>query len=805
MNDVNIKVTLDSAQASGALRKLSKETDLFGRALKATAAYFGARELIRYTNSWTDLNSRLKNATGSTESANKALASIEATARRTYSSVDQTAETFLRNATVLNSLGVSTDNQIKLSEALNNALVVSGAKGERAASALNAMSRSLARGKVDTEAFTTILATAPEIVDTLTAATGKTTQELQKMASDGKLLSSVVVPALIGQLGNLTQKAEAMPTTIGDAFIVLDNAIGSLINKTDKQTGLTSILADGILFLADNLEQAAVAAGTFLGVMALGRLYKIRDAIIALNVAIAANPFGAAAVAIALLVSHAYSLLAPLDELKDAFGIKLLYVLENWFNAAVGGFTALVGVVGEAGSIIGDTLNRIFTLQDPRPAFANAGERMKKALNEGYQRGQIFDFLNEEDRKRINDVLEKQKQKAKEVGDAASNSNNIIRDTAEDATEKIKELTKALDGVAKSLETDVEQAYRKYQENLNAINEAEKNNVQSSISYGVLRLRNEEQLNEALQNIVQSNVDNYERAENEKTKKTEEETRKRLEFERGLGSIYGKIGDVGGLGQYDPLKAQYEEELKLLEEAKIRENQTEEEFEKRKAALKDYYRKLEQDKEKDHRNKLVQAILTGTASIPQLEEAMGKDRVKIAGQVGMELLNMAAQHNEKAFKMAKAINIALATADAITSTISAFKEGTKAGGPVLGFIYAGVVAAAQAAKIAQLKSVSYTGPRERGGPVGSGQSYLVGEAGPEIFTPNAGGTILPNDFQKEKPTQVIVEPKQETVNVNFSITTVDAQSFDNLLVQRRATITGIINNALNKRGRMGVT
>jgi len=40
------------------------------------------------------------------------------------------------------------------------------------------------------------------------------------------------------------------------------------------------------------------------------------------------------------------------------------------------------------------------------------------------------------------------------------------------------------------------------------------------------------------------------------------------------------------------------------------------------------------------------------------------------------------------------------------------------------------------------KSVS--GARASGGPVGSGQTYLVGEKGPELFTPSSSGSIIPN-------------------------------------------------------------
>ena len=40
---------------------------------------------------------------------------------------------------------------------------------------------------------------------------------------------------------------------------------------------------------------------------------------------------------------------------------------------------------------------------------------------------------------------------------------------------------------------------------------------------------------------------------------------------------------------------------------------------------------------------------------------------------------------------------------------------------------------------------NFKGARALGGPVGAGGTYLVGERGPELFTPNTGGQIIPND------------------------------------------------------------
>ncbi len=44
----------------------------------------------------------------------------------------------------------------------------------------------------------------------------------------------------------------------------------------------------------------------------------------------------------------------------------------------------------------------------------------------------------------------------------------------------------------------------------------------------------------------------------------------------------------------------------------------------------------------------------------------------------------------------------------------------------------------------------------------------------------------------------------DVVNVNFTINTIDARGVDELLLERRGTITGIINQAMQSKGRRGV-
>jgi hypothetical protein len=81
--------------------------------------------------------------------------------------------------------------------------------------------------------------------------------------------------------------------------------------------------------------------------------------------------------------------------------------------------------------------------------------------------------------------------------------------------------------------------------------------------------------------------------------------------------------------------------------------------------------------------------------------------------------------------------------------------------------------------------------RDKGGAVSKGKPFVVGERGPELFIPNQTGQI----------TQNARGTSGSPVNVNFNINTVDASGFEELLVRSRGTITQLINNAVNERGR----
>lgn len=175
-----------------------------------------------------------------------------------------------------------------------------------------------------------------------------------------------------------------------------------------------------------------------------------------------------------------------------------------------------------------------------------------------------------------------------------------------------------------------------------------------------------------------------------------------------------------------------------------------------------------------------------------IEKQTNDFAIKSAG----DALNSLGQINAQAFKIAKAYNIGQAVMNTYTGATKALSELP----PPLNFIVAAAVVANGLSQVQQIRNQKFQG-RALGGQVRGGESYVVGERGPEILSMGSGqsGNIIPNN-RIQAPNQVT----NRVANINFNISTVDARGFDSLLQSRRGQIVTIVNQAMNDRGTRGV-
>ena len=87
--------------------------------------------------------------------------------------------------------------------------------------------------------------------------------------------------------------------------------------------------------------------------------------------------------------------------------------------------------------------------------------------------------------------------------------------------------------------------------------------------------------------------------------------------------------------------------------------------------------------------------------------------------------------------------------------------------------------------------IPFGGFRQNGGPVSAGQSYVVGEAGPELFVPSVSGNIIPNSTSGDGG---------GSSNVTYNIQAVDARSFQQLVAQDPSFIHNVAQRGARTQG-----
>lgn len=254
-----VQVTKDIEDIGRASENSAGGVDILKGALAAIVSAQTFNAFANLTSAFTDYNSRVAQATDGSLSASDAMGRLYDMAQRTYSTFDNTAEIFLQNSEALKGLGLSTKQQLDYTEALNNALVVSGTKGERAEAVIQALSDSMALGSLEGQQLQTVLKGSSEVTALLAKELGTTADKLLIAGRNGEITSGIIYNSLVRNFDLLQQKAEDMPATIEDGMARIKNALFYTIGLWDQNAQISSTFASVLVTVSDNMKILLVA------------------------------------------------------------------------------------------------------------------------------------------------------------------------------------------------------------------------------------------------------------------------------------------------------------------------------------------------------------------------------------------------------------------------------------------------------------------------------------------------------------------------------------------------------------------
>ncbi len=217
--------------------------------------------IIKQVDAYGQMSDRLRAAAGSADEYQLVQEHLMQTAQETYRPLAEAQELYIRTADVMRTLGFNTQQTLDITDSFSFLLVTNAASADKASSALDAYSKALATGKVDADGWISIQAAMPTVVAAIASATGKSTDEVRKLGSEGKLALDDINIGLLKNVEVNRKAAADMSTSVQDALNNISNATGTFLGKLEEQIGAVAGVSKFLVLLADNVDLVAVAMG----------------------------------------------------------------------------------------------------------------------------------------------------------------------------------------------------------------------------------------------------------------------------------------------------------------------------------------------------------------------------------------------------------------------------------------------------------------------------------------------------------------------------------------------------------------
>lgn len=358
----NAELEIDRVSASaGNLERKSKEAerkvDDLGRSLKSAgnsardsgryfdvaakaAAGFVSIQVVRnmfdIADGYRAMSERVSMATRSLAEYEYAQKRLMASANTSFRPLAEAQELFIATNSNLQGLGYTLSQSLDITDSLSFAFVRNATAADKAKTAIDTYDKVLSKGKINAQEWQSLSSGIDTLTESIGNAFGKTATEIDQLGHSGKLAAEWLTEGLLRSLEENRAAADSMTNTVADGAVKLGNKFNYLWGEINQGAGITSSVANGIIFIADNLEYAlipvTVIASAAMGKMAtstgISTIAFVKNSIaatqsqIALNRAAGASAFAARSMAASSIAARGLS--ASLSLLGGPAGILLM-------------------------------------------------------------------------------------------------------------------------------------------------------------------------------------------------------------------------------------------------------------------------------------------------------------------------------------------------------------------------------------------------------------------------------------------------------------------------------------------------
>ena len=345
--------------------------------LAAVGVSFGAMEIIQIADDFKNLESRVRLATGAGVEFVNGFDGVKEIANDTRLSLESTGELFAKMTQATKDLDISQSDLLTTTKAINQAIVVSGASAEQASAGIMQLSQGLAGGIIRAEEYNSVMENMPRVMQAAADGLGMSMGEIRQYMLDGKLTAEDFLNAVKSQAAVLQAEFDSMPVTFSQSVQVLRNNFMLLVGDMDKTLQSSSGLSQGIMDIADNLENIDPAIISALE-QSMSSLWEV------------AKTVGTTLLEIYNTFSDVLNIAGGIDQISEQVGFLtrslqgvsiVIGVIADGIKGIKIIFDAVVGAAYDLGSALSKAWSMV-TFGDVSKRFAEASDQMKAKSDE---------------------------------------------------------------------------------------------------------------------------------------------------------------------------------------------------------------------------------------------------------------------------------------------------------------------------------------------------------------------------------------------------------------------------------------
>lgn len=265
----NIERAANSINKTANISLFSNVIGLAGARMQSTAS-----QALKYADSYTELQNRIRLVTDSQTEMVSATESVFDISLRTNQAVGATAQVYQRFAKNADVLKISQQKVLELTETVSKAVALSGATQASSEAALMQFGQALASGELHGAELNSVMEQTPALAQAIADGLGVSVGALKDMGKNGELSINKVIAALGKAKASIDNDFDKRIKTLSMSYANLETSLTKYAGEADQTYGITQKLGESVDFVSRNLDALITGVSLLTGALAVGQISK---------------------------------------------------------------------------------------------------------------------------------------------------------------------------------------------------------------------------------------------------------------------------------------------------------------------------------------------------------------------------------------------------------------------------------------------------------------------------------------------------------------------------------------------------